>query len=623
MLKLVSFAHRRRLFSFWGGALHQKRSIFWNPVLKGAAAALLVSTAALGTIAQNSVPASAGQNSSPQALRAESNLVLVRVVVRDAQGKPVTGLTKKDFEVTDDKKRQAISYFAVETPAGAVLSAPSVAASGVNQPAAKNASAQAPQRYTALFFDDYHTEFGDLVQVRTAAEKYLSNSLDSGARVAIVAASGKPILEFTDDRQKLLQALSELHFDHRFDPRECPKIPLSFAQMVVDDIGTSSMPSGSSHSGPSLSDISLPDPTAALTENHPIKLVELIAGLQHCPASGPLQDEDIQTRAKNMLFEYDLGVQETLIALNNLIRTMSETPGGQRTIAMVSDGFFGRNLQYRMDSLIDNALRSNVIVNTLDARGLFAEPPGGPPSEQGLPPQVQAKIDEMNHQSKQSDSDPLNEVAQSTGGLFVQNTNDMEGGLAKISFLQTPSYVLGFSPENFKADGKFHSIHVKVLASGHFTLQARRGYFAPQKAGPAGDAEREKMELALFSQDQISGLPIHVRTASSKAGENNATLSVTVDADMQSVRFLKQDGRNSDDITLTVVVFDSDGNYITARQQTTKLRLTDVALQNLRRGGGETSVDLNLPPGTYLVRAVLGESASSQVGAASQSVRIP
>ncbi|HKS80401.1 MAG TPA: VWA domain-containing protein [Candidatus Acidoferrales bacterium] len=594
-------------------------------VLAGATVAYLIFGAPQLASTQSSSPQPSQRTSSGQVLRAESNMVLVRVVVRDAHGKPVTGLTKKDFEVTDDKKRQAISYFAVEAPGTADAGAPAAATSGVNAPASgtTNAEAQAPQRYSALFFDDYHMEFGDLVQVREAAQRLLSKTLERGARVAILTASGKPFLEFTDDRQKLLQALSELHFDTRFEPKSCPKIPLYFAQMVVNDVGTSSIPSRSSNSGPSISDISLPDPTTAVNENRPIQLAELIAGLQHCPANGPFRDEDIQSRARNMLFEYDLGVQETLIALNNLIRRMSETPGGQRTIALVSDGFFGRNLQYRMDSLIDNALRSNVIVNSLDARGLFAEPPGGDISQQALPPEVQIKIDDMNHLSKQTDSDPLNEVAQSTGGLFVQNTNDMEVGLAQISSLQTPSYVLGFSPENLKSDGRFHSLHVKVLASGHYNLQARRGYFAPQKVGPVGNAEKEKIEAALFSQQQISDLPIRIRTISSKAGDDNATLSVTVDADMQSVRFLKQDGRNDDDVTLTVVVFNSDGNYVAAKQQTTKLRLTDVALADLKRGGGETSVDLTLRPGTYIVRAVVGESASSQIGAASQSVKIP
>lgn len=608
-----------------GPNLPQKRRAFLFHILGSIGAAILLSTAIPGALAQNSAKPTDDQKSAPQVLRAESNLVLVRVVVRDARGKPVTGLTKKDFEVTDDKKRQAISYFAVEAPGAAVGNNSSAGLSAANAPSSRpnNPAAQPPQRYAALFFDDYHMEFGDLVQVRTAALKYLRKSLDSGARVAIVAASGKPYLEFTNDRQKLLHALAEIHFDTRFEPKTCPNISPSFAQMVVDEVPTGSMSSQFSNSagvavGPALSDIG-----KALGEDDPLKLAELIASEQHCPAVGPFKDEDIQIRAKNLLFEHGLGVQETLIALSSLIQKLAETPGGQRTIALVSDGFFDRNLQYRMDKLITQALRSNVIVNSLDARGLFAEPPGGDISQQAVSPEVQIKIDNMNHQSKQTDSDPLNEVAESTGGLFVQNTNDMEAGLTKITSLQAISYVIGFSPENLKPDGKFHSLHVKVLASGHFTLQARRGYFAPQKAGPAGNAEREKMGLALFSQEQISDLPIHVSTNLSKANGATSTLSVIVDADMQSVRFLKQDGRNADDITLTVVVFDSDGNYVTAKQQITKLRMSDVALANLRHEGGEASVDLTLKPGIYVIRAVLGESASNEVGAASQSVKIP
>jgi len=467
-------------------------------------------------------------------------------------------------------------------------------------------------------------DFGDLVQVREAAQRFLTKSLDAGVRVAIFTASGKPLLEFTNDREKLRGAIAQLHFDARFAIRECPRLPAYFAQMVLDDVATSSLPKGTSRASSS-SAASDPgaDPVTAINQDDPIKLAEVIAGRQRCPADPGNPDADIQSRARNAIFQNHLGVEVTLTALGNLVQRMAQTPGGERTIAMLSSGFFDRNSQYKLDQLIDRALRSNVVVNTLDARGLVAEESFADLAEVALTPEIQVRIDEMNHRAMKIAADPLSEVAQGTGGVFVENSNDMEGGLAKISEIQAPEYVLGFSPENLKEDGKFHSLHVKLLASGHFTLQARRGYFGPQKAGPAGDAEREKMESALFTQDQISGLPIHVRTASSKAGENSATLSVTVDADMQSVRFLKQDGRNSDDITLTVVVFDSDGNYITARQQTTKLRLTDVALQNLRRGGGETSVDLTLPTGTYLVRAVLGESASSQVGAASQSVRIP
>src|SRR6476660_6044911 len=47
-------------------------------------------------------------------LRVESELVLVNVVVRDKQGKPVTGLTRDDFTLLEDGKPQRVSSFDFE-----------------------------------------------------------------------------------------------------------------------------------------------------------------------------------------------------------------------------------------------------------------------------------------------------------------------------------------------------------------------------------------------------------------------------------------------------------------------------------------------------------------------------
>src|SRR5437763_4566068 len=53
---------------------------------------------------------------TPATFKVRVNLVLVRAVVRDAQGKVVTGLKKEDFQISDNRKPQVISSFGVETP---------------------------------------------------------------------------------------------------------------------------------------------------------------------------------------------------------------------------------------------------------------------------------------------------------------------------------------------------------------------------------------------------------------------------------------------------------------------------------------------------------------------------
>ena len=49
-------------------------------------------------------------------MKVTSNLVVVRVMVRDAQNKPVENLKKEDFKLFDRGKQQSISQFALEVP---------------------------------------------------------------------------------------------------------------------------------------------------------------------------------------------------------------------------------------------------------------------------------------------------------------------------------------------------------------------------------------------------------------------------------------------------------------------------------------------------------------------------
>jgi hypothetical protein len=59
----------------------------------------------------------------PATFRTRVNLVLVPVVVRDKEGRPVGNLARDDFQLFDERKPQVITKFAVEN-AGANPPAP-------------------------------------------------------------------------------------------------------------------------------------------------------------------------------------------------------------------------------------------------------------------------------------------------------------------------------------------------------------------------------------------------------------------------------------------------------------------------------------------------------------------
>jgi hypothetical protein len=173
------------------------------------------------------------QQTAPE-FKAETNLVLVPVVVRDAKGEVVSNLTKEDFRLFDNGKEQAIASFAVEETFGRMAedrSQPDAQAAG----AANSAPMVIPARYVALFFDDLHfkrqVKFGepppgfigdvsDLWYVRDSARKLLK-TLKPADRVAVFTSTGFVTLDFTDDRSKVEEALMKLREgDSPFDVEE-------------------------------------------------------------------------------------------------------------------------------------------------------------------------------------------------------------------------------------------------------------------------------------------------------------------------------------------------------------------------------------------------------------------
>src|SRR4051812_45759097 len=80
------------------------------------AAGLVLALLALGVSA-------APPQDQPYKISVTTEVVLVNVVVRDKDGKPVTGLKRDDFVVTEDNKPQTIASFDFENIDSAALPA--------------------------------------------------------------------------------------------------------------------------------------------------------------------------------------------------------------------------------------------------------------------------------------------------------------------------------------------------------------------------------------------------------------------------------------------------------------------------------------------------------------------
>lgn len=391
--------------------------------------------------------------------QSERNEVEVVVIVRDKKGQPVRGLKREDFEIRDNGKVQTIGTFAIQDSPEQTTTAQTAPTS----PAPPAESQVGRRRFVALFFDDMHTQPGDFGRMQKAAAEFVQQSLQPEDRVAVFKASENRDVTFTNDKAKLLAAINALRVrpvDNSTKSEQCPRMSQYEAYLIVNEL----------------------DPEA----------LEIVAGrLRDCfcppPASGcPLSMDDVKRQTQGIAqaswqTQKDYS-QMLLAALDFAVRALATMPG-RRMLMLSSSGFLSGNLDNDIDRVIDNALRGGVVMNTLSAKGLWTESPGGELSEQRTEGSSGVGLGVSMYEVRQFDAQmeaentAMIDFAESTGGRFFKNNNDFLRGFNELALPET-SYVLGFSPNQLKHDGKFHQLKIAVKAPGTFSVSARHGYFA-------------------------------------------------------------------------------------------------------------------------------------------------
>ena len=372
-------------------------------VCVGAAAACLAQSGAQNT----QTSAELTQKDTPVTFSTAVNLVLVPVVVRDAQGKAIGTLQKDDFQLFDKGKPVPIVKFSVEkAEAPPILPDSSIETDKDGNAQARPSSAAAGQPIAAHFimwlFDDVHLSFDDLARTREAAKKVLKDSFEPGSRAAIYTTSNHTSLDFTDDRDKLNATLNEI--------KPWPTIPTNGV--------------------PDCPDVSYFEADAIINNNDQQALQAVQADYLACqpavipPGTTPSPQATAAIQAAiatpirmAVLRELEIGSQDTrnaLLVLKGLIRRMSAMPGS-RTIVMVSPGFY-LVTDHRTDEsdLINLAVRNNVVISSLDARGLYTFIPGGNADTPG--PRVDGQFAtikmQFEKQNALANQDVLEELAQ-------------------------------------------------------------------------------------------------------------------------------------------------------------------------------------------------------------------
>jgi VWFA-related protein len=532
---------------------------------------------------------------SPATFKVRVNVVLVRVVVRDSDGKVVTNLKKEDFQLADERKPQIISSFSMETPAS---HAPAVGPGEATSEGTPVKAADLPQRFVTLFFDDLHLSLQDAMFSRQATAKLFA-AMGARDRIAIFTTSGQVEQDFTGDRGKLEEAVQRIlpHSLTQKSAADCPPMTLYEAHMLVD----------------------VHDPDTIQVANQDLMNC---SGNPPIPGPTPTEPGPILAAAASIVLNLaEAEEQRTYQALEALIRRMSVLPG-QRVIVMMSPGFFVLpSMHQSAGEVIDRATKENVVINTIDARGLWvssaydASAPATTASVSPLKTQYAMQEEESHFTS-------LGELADGTGGVYFHDRNDIDQGLLHAATEPEVSYVLGFTPQNLKLDGKYHNLKVTLTGKQKWGLQARHGYFAPRGESNPEAAAKEEIQQAVFSQEEMHELPIECRTQFFK-GADGVHLSVVAHVGIKELKFRVADERNRDKLTVTTAIFDENGNMLTGKQTVLEMQLKEATLERLNSTGLSVKSSFDLQPGSFLVRIVVRDSEGAQMGATNRGVVIP
>lgn len=457
-----------------------------------------------------------------------------------------------------------------------------------------------PERFVALVFDDIHLQMQDAMFARNSAKKLIENMTPSD-RIGIFGTSEQLKLEYTSDKAALIKTLDQVL------PR--PKM-------------------GKINSVTNCPDVTHYMADQAINKSDPTVLPVVASETLQCMFQGnPQMMQQAQTIAQSALQEALVAGDEdneyTYRALEDVIRRLGGMPG-ERVMVLASPGFL-LSMQFLDEmGIIDRANHASIVINTVDARGLYTPDILDDISQINTDtPQTASMKTQFRTQEQFDDAFVLGDFANGTGGTFFQNSNDLATGLSRAGAAPEVSYVLGFSPQNQKMDGKYHTIKVTLTDKRKYNIQARRGYYAPRKVNDPNEQAKAEIQEAVFSQDEIQELPLDFQTQYFKTGDAGAHLSVVSRIDVKGIHFRKADGRNFDDLTVATVIFDENGNFVTGGEKILEMRLLDKTFDRLAHTGLVMKSSFELKPGKYMVRQVVRDSEGAQMAAKNGAVVIP
>jgi VWFA-related protein len=526
----------------------------------------------------------------------------VGVVVRDARGHTVGGLTRDNFEVEDSGKKRDITAFSAESrtvPGAPAAPAEHKPAEGATPAGRGPAAPKRPPRFLGLVFDDLNMTVADLPRVRAAAKRFLEKGLQADDRVGIFFTTRGLTLPFTGDSARLNDAIDHLNFQKR-DPAlpTCPNLTAYEAYTIAE------------HQDSNLLAIKVEE-----AQN---------CGLCTPPPRGrnPRPDTrcaaQVQGIAQAVWEEVRYNSDLTLRVVSSMVDYMAKMPG-RRALVYASSGFLSRTLEWQLQDIIDRALHADVVFNALDAKGLYTQDLGVTAQSPSTVRSIQYRMT-LGTLPEWTSNDTMAVLSTATGGLFFHNNNDLDLGFRELGLVPEFSYVLGIAPAG-APDDRYHTLKVRLKSPAHGQVQSRPGYyFAAEPARPL--VPERRIDKELLSDTALDGLAGSVTAAPVITPAGETGLHVVLHLDVPRLPFVDAFGVHMLKLTFIAALFDQNNAFFVGQETRAEFALKQESY-DLLANGMNAGLDVLAPPGKYRLRAVIEDEAGGKLTSSSQFVEIP
>ncbi len=536
-------------------------------------------------------------------IRTTTRLVTVSVVVRDRDGKPVSGLKAEDFTLTDEGKRQQVQIWDQQTAAPQLPSARMGLPAELPPDIHTNFQGVAlPRNAAVILLDGLNTPIVDQRYTRLQILKFLERlHPDDRIGIYILGRKLQVLHDFTGDTRSLLKQLGRYQGEIDANPATVTDVTILMNEAKLEaamrDPGVWT----------SIESQIVADQNIALAklEDRVLRTIGALEAIAHHLASVPGRKSLLWVSA----------AFPSVVATD--VRTATGSPatfGEEATRAVRALANAGVSI-YPIDArgvMVDPGYKASVTSNERNmARFLSATRSRGRQVQNRFPlsspdPMVYANRDET-----KSHHDIMQELAQRTGGRAFLNANDTGKALREALDDGAGAYTLGYYPSQADESGKFHRIQVKLSCAG-CSARHREGYFAAAARPEAAGKQHETMMDVLSAPLQASDVPMAVQAVI--LPDQARKLRVTIRLDAAAILLRESRGRFLGRVDIVALFLDAAGASKGGAEESVSLDLTTAQRDDALRQGFNYRQTLPMPEGAHTMVLAARDAATGRMG---------